>query len=132
MVIDKKTTRKIIIAVLIFFCIYSLVFLWARYGWRLWGFEMCTYPSGIYVSEIVVNKDHIAIKGSTTYSGDRFVGYVYNIVDRKLYLGLKYNLFFGIWDGNASFDVKIPCDTEAVNEVYLTNGVERKLIWPRE
>ncbi|MBR0600175.1 hypothetical protein [Sinanaerobacter chloroacetimidivorans] len=132
MAINNKIVRKIIIFVLILFCISSTIFLWARYGWRFWDFKMCTYPSGIYVSDVIVNEDHIAVRGSTTYSGDRFVGYVYDIADRKLYIGLKYNLFFGIWDGDASFDIKIPCDTETIDEVYLSNDVEKKLIWPDE
>ncbi len=89
-------------------------------------------PAEYYVSDVVVNEDHIAVKGSTTYSGDCFVGYVYDITDRKLYIGLKYNLFFGIWDGDASFDIKIPCDTEAIEEVYLANEAENKLIWPND
>ena len=70
------------------------------------------------------------MKGSTGSSGDAFVGYVYKISNNKLYVGLKYNLFFGFGERNGSFDIKIPCDTEAIEEIYLANEAEKKLIWP--
>jgi hypothetical protein len=129
MAIDKKTTRIIIITLLVLICVNSIIFLWARHGWRLWGFKDCGYPSGIYIKELIVNEDHILIKGSTGASAGAYVGYITEISDRKLYIGLKYNVLFGFLKQNGSFDYKIPFDRQRIDEIYLANEIEKRLIW---
>lgn len=122
--------KKIFISLFLLFFIIVIVFAWGRYGWKLWGFSACTSPHQIYVSDVQINKNDIVLKGQTGSSADSFVGSIYKISDHKLYVGLKYNLMFGFTVRDGSFHVKVPCHTESIKEIYLTNKESKELIWP--
>lgn len=122
--------RKIFIFLFLLVFIVVIVFAWARYGWKLWGFSSCAYPNQIYVSDVQINKDNIVLQGQTGSSADSFVGSIYKISDHKLYVGLKYNLMFGFTVRDGSFHIKVPCHSESIKEIYLTDSENKKLIWP--
>ena len=124
--------KKFVMFAAIVLCLILLVFIGARYGWRLCGFNACISPTGIFASEIVVSHDSVKLKGNTSHSAPAFVGYVYEVKGNNLYVGLKYNMFWGFFKRIGAFDIQIKCDTSNLSNIYFKNGNEEKLIWEKQ
>ena len=53
--------------------------------------------------------------------------------ERKyLYIGIKYNKYFGYVTKDSNVTLEIPCETNKVKRIYLTNGFEEVKIFPME
>ncbi|HKL41247.1 MAG TPA: hypothetical protein VJ962_01505 [Clostridia bacterium] len=100
------------------------------YGWRLFGFNACTtgFPS---VTEVKVNDDVLKIKGTTFYSGDHYIGYMREVKDETLYLGIRYQLFT-VFHKGGNFNIEIPLKDVDLKEVYIKGRDSRELIWERK
>jgi hypothetical protein len=100
------------------------------YGWRLFGFNACTtgFPS---VTEVKVNDDVLKIKGTTFYSGDHYIGYISEIKDDTLYLGIRYQLFT-VFHKGGSFNIEFPLQDVDLKEVYIKGRNSKELIWRKK
>lgn len=106
-----------------------LVLLGARYGWRAFGFEYCIGKDNIILDNITINGDSVSVSGSTIDSMSSFVGSIYKIQDSNLYIGLKYSEITGFLRRDGNFNVKIKCNTSAIEKVIIKSGIDEKVIW---
>lgn len=128
-----KKTFKIVTGVLSILLILQLViFLTARYGWKLFGFNMCESPKILCVETVYVTDKTVHIVGNTSSSATSYIGYTYEIKDNTLYLGIKQNLLFGFNNRNGGYSFAIEDDFENIESVYLVNENEEKCIWSVE
>lgn len=112
-----------------FIVIILTIFIGFRYSWRLFEFEKCYDINLLVVNDLQVEKDYIYLNGNTIESAPSFIGYVYKISDDNLYIGLKYNVFFGFFERNGNFNIKINENTLKIKNIYLKNKNSEKLIW---
>lgn len=117
----SKRTLIIILSLLI------LTILSIDYGWRLFGFNACTtgFPN---VTEVKLNEDVLRIKGTTIYSGDHYIGYISEIKDDTLYLGIRYQLFT-VFHSGGDFNIEIPLKNLNLKKVYIRGRDSKELIW---
>lgn len=120
-----KTALKTLAAFLL-----AIVLIWTvgRYGWKLLGFRAC---SGSGISYVAVSDAQVEIKGF--YPGSfpsGCVGTISKVTDDKLYLGVKYDGLFGIFE-LGSFDTVIPVQQE-IRQIYLKTSSDEYLIWDAE
>ncbi|MGL5677956.1 MAG: hypothetical protein ACRDDX_16275 [Cellulosilyticaceae bacterium] len=109
----------------------GVLFLGARYGWRLFGVRACVNPDDIYIESVTQEKGRYEIRGGVWDSVSAFVGYTSVIEGEDIYIGLKYNQLLGFIDRNGSFEVEVDCDmTEHGYNIYIVDGENKKLIWP--
>lgn len=115
---------------LIIFLGIVLIFTVARYGWRFFGFSMCNDDKMIEVLDVgeeVVSFKVISIPNSFPSS---FIGYKAEQKGDKLYIGVKFNMIFGILptdDGTGYF--LVPIDGK-VNQI-IDKG-SNVILWDRE
>ncbi len=125
--------KKIIkVSLIVFIILFAIVFLGARYGWRLFGFDYCISPQALITTKIDVRPDAITIQGDTTDSAPAFIGYIYKIDGDKMYIGLKYNLLFGFFDRDGRYDIKINCNSTSISSIYFNNKSNCNEIWNRK
>jgi hypothetical protein len=117
---------KVLVAILL---VIVVTFVGCRYGWRLFGFYACDNPNSIFTDNIKIEDNSVFLSGDTSQSAPAYVGYIYEILDGNLYIGLKYNLLFGFFDRLGRFNIQITCDTSQIKKIYLKNGSTEKLIW---
>lgn len=125
----KKIFKIVAIVLSILLILQLAIFLTARYGWKLFGFNMCENPSVLCVETVYVTDETVHIVGNTSSSATSFVGYTYKIKDDVLYLGVKQNLLFGFNNRNGGYSFAIEDDFKNIESVYLVNENEEKCIW---
>ena len=111
--------------------IVVVTFVGFRYGWRLFGFDACDNPNSLFTENIKIEENLIVLSGDTSQSAPAFVGYIYEISDGNLYVGLKYNLLFGFYERLGRFNIRIKCDTSQIKKIYFKNGNTEKLVWEK-
>lgn len=109
-----------------------VLFISARYGWKLIGFNACTNPENLYVQKLDVSENTVVLSGDTIASAPTFVGYIYQVSDGNLYIGVKYNLLFGFINRVGHFDIDLKADGSQINKIYFRDGSSQKLIWEKE
>ena len=115
----KTVIKKIMKGFLIVIAICIFLFVAARYGWKLFGFNLCLSPNGCWVENVEFTEDDVHIQGAVADSISSVVGYVYKIKDGKLYLGVKSNMFLGFFRRYGGFDITIDTKGQEITEVYL-------------
>ena len=128
----KKILKIVSIVFSVFLILQAGIFLTARYGWKLFGFDMCESPSVLCVEKVYVTDETVYIVGNTSSSATSYVGYTYEIKDNVLYLGIKQNLLFGFSVRNGGYSFVIEDDFKNIEAVCLVNKKEEKYIWPGE
>jgi len=123
--------KKILLAIALIFIALVILFISTRYGWKLFGFNACINPESLYVQKIEVSGNSVVLSGDTLASAPAFVGYVYQVSDRNLYIGLKYNLLFGFINRVGHFDIDLKCNESQINKIYFRDGASQKLIWEK-
>ncbi|AOT71298.1 hypothetical protein [Geosporobacter ferrireducens] len=106
-----------------------LLFTLSRHGWRVFGFSMCDSPSSLYAEMVSVENDILRIKGGTTSSASAYVGHIYVVEDRSLYVGVKHNTLLGFINRWGDFYIRIAVDTTHIENVYFKDKNREKLIW---
>ncbi len=125
-----KKIFKIIAGVLsILFILQLVIFLTARYGWKLFGFDMCESPNILCVETVYATDEKVHIVGNTSSSATSYIGYTYEIKDNVLYLGIKQNLLFGFSNRNGGYSFVIEDDFKNIDSIYLVDEKEEKNIW---
>ena len=120
--------RKWVVAVLI--CVLALVILFIIYqfGWRVLGFRGCTSPNPIVIKNVFAENDDLYIELENIDSfGSRYKGYVYEMEDSVLKLGVKFRYWERVLFHNKSdafICIKNASDTD---EIILTNGNTEKV-----
>ncbi len=125
----KKVFQIIAIVISIIIVLQLVIFLTARYGWRLHGFDMCESPHVLCVEAVHVTNKTVHIVGNTSSSATSYIGYTYKIKDNKLYVGIKQNVLFGFHNRNGEYSFVLEDDFEKIESVYLINKEEEKCIW---
>ena len=133
-VLQMKKIFKVVTVVLSILLILQLViFLTARYGWKLFGFDMCERPNSLLIETVYVTDENIHIVGNTSNSSTAYVGHTYEIKDDILYVGIKQNFLFGFKNRIGGYSFTIEDDLENIEAVYLKNNKdEEKCIWSVE
>lgn len=125
----KKIFKSFMILFLVVFAIIVIATN-SRYLWKLFGYSMCEEIENITIYSI--SKDNINqeinIKGSGIGADGFFSGFSYNIEGDTLYVGLKYNKYFGYERKTKQFDIQVPCRVIEIKNIYLVDGVNEKKI----
>ena len=80
----KAIKQNAIIALLVLSSLLILqlvIFLSARYGWKLFGFDMCESTKVLCVETVYVTDETVHIVGNTSSSATSYIGYTYEIKD---------------------------------------------------
>lgn len=113
-----KTLAAIALALVLVWCL-------GRYGWKLLGFRSC---GGTGISFVEVSETQVEIKGFNPSSFPAgCVGYVSKEENNTLYLGVRYDALFGLFE-LGSFDAVIPTKAP-INRVVLRTSSDDFLIW---
>lgn len=123
--------KSIIKYITIFISVILSVFVISRYSWRLFKFNYCENPNNLYINSIDIKSNNIYLIGNIIESASSFIGYTYKISDKNLYIGLKYNTLTGFFKRDGQFKIKINCDVNQIQKIYLKNKFENKLIWEK-
>ena len=125
----KKILKIVAVVIAVLIILNSICYITARYGWKLFKFDMCENPDVLCIETIFVTDKSVHISGKTSSSATSYIGYTYEIKDNVLYLGIKQNLMFGFHDRIGSYSFVIEDDFENIESVYLLNKNEEKCIW---
>ena len=128
----KKIFKIVAVALSILLILQLVIFLTARYGWKLFGFDMCESPKVLCVETVYVTDETVHIVGNTSSSATSYIGYTYEIKNNILYLGIKQNLLFGFNNRNGGYSFIIEDDFKSIESVCLVNKKEEKCIWSAE
>jgi hypothetical protein len=128
----KKIFKIVAIVFFILLILQIAIFLTARYGWKLFGFDMCESPNVLCVETVYVTDETVNIVGNTSSSATSYIGYTYEIKDNILYLGIKQNLLFGFNNRNGGYSFQIEDDLQDIESICLVNEKEEKCIWSAE
>ena len=82
----------------------------------------------LHVEHIGVTKDLIELDGRTDASGDAYKNYEYEVKGKYLYITIKYVLASNSYR-SGDFAIQINGDFTNVEQIYLTDGKNNKLIW---
>lgn len=127
---SKMRSRLIMLAVILLIAevLFAAVFCCGRWGWRLLGFRVC---ESALIEAVTVESSSVRLQGTDPgIPPEGFLGCIYEEADGKLYVGMRFDGFFGILE-NGAFDVTIPVTGE-ITEVYLKTGSGENLIWSSE
>ena len=80
----KKIFKIVTIALAILLILQLAVFSTARYGWKLFGFDMCESPNVLCVETVYVTDETVHIVVNTSSSATSYVGYTYEIKDNLI------------------------------------------------
>jgi hypothetical protein len=124
----KRIIKKLAIAIGITLVSVVLIYVSARYGWRLFGFNACA--NTIFCSKITVENGVVDLYGGTADSISSYVGYIHKIKDGNLYIGTKFNTFLGFSDRDGGFHIVLK-PKEEFERIYFvgSRGVQEKPIW---
>ena len=125
----KKIFKIVAVVLSILLILQLVIFLTARYGWKLFGFDMCESPKVLCVETVYVTDETVHIVGNTSSSATSYIGYTYEIKDNVLYLGIKQNLLFGFDNRNGGYSFVIEDDFKNLESIQLINKKEEKRIW---
>lgn len=128
----KKIVKASLIVLSILLILQLLIFLSARCGWKLFGFNMCESPDVLFVETVHVTDETVRIVGNTSSSATSYIGYTYRIKGNVLYLGIKQNLLFGFNNRNGGYSFVIKDDFKNIESIQLINKNEEKCIWSAE
>lgn len=128
----KKIFKIVAIVLSILLILQLAIYLTARYGWKLFGFDMCESPNVLCIETVYVTDETVHIVGNTSSSATSYIGYTYEIKDNILYLGIKQNLLFGFNNRNGGYSFVIEDDLKNIELVQLINKKEEKCIWSVE
>lgn len=104
------------------------LFLFGRYGWRLWGFRAC---EGAGIEAVEVTDGEVRISGFCPGSvPEGFLGCYAEEAEGRLYVGFRFSGVFGFLE-TGDFTVTIPVVGE-ISEVILKTGTSETLIWPAD
>ncbi len=129
---NEERLKIAAIGLLILLILQLVIFLSARYGWKLFEFDMCESPKVLCVETVYVTDETVHIVGNTSSSATSYIGYTYKIKDNILYLGIKQNLLFGFNNRNGGYSFVIKDDFKNIEKVQLINKKEEKCIWSVE
>lgn len=124
--IKKLIISITLIAIIVF--VILLVITNSKNLWKLFGYTFCEKIEHIQIDSVTTNKDHIIIKGIGLTSDGYYSGYTYNIRNNVMYVGLKYNKYFGYDKVTKEFSIKIPYQVKEIEKVYLVDGTNQKTI----
>jgi len=125
----KKIFKIVAVVLSILLILQLVIFLTARYGWKLFGFDMCESPKVLCVETVYVTDETLHMVGNTSSSATSYIGYTYEIKDNVLYLGIKQNLLFGFDNRNGGYSFVIEDDFKNIESIQLINKKEAKCIW---
>ncbi len=125
----KKIFKTVGVVLLFLLILQLVIFLIARYGWKLFGFNMCESPNVLCVETVYVTDETVHIVGNTSSSATSYVGYTYEIKDNVLYMGIKQNLLFGFNYRHGGYSFELEDDLKNIESIYLVNKEEKKCIW---
>lgn len=128
----KKAVKKIFIFLAIITTLFTITFIFARDGWKLFGFSMCDSSETIFAEDITVSDDEVNIKGGIGDSASAFVGYIYKIDDGNIYIGVNHNLFLGFFSRIGEFKISINTGKAEIDKIYFKDSKSKKLIWTKE
>ncbi len=124
-----KIAAIILVSLLV---LHIVVFLSARHGWRLFGFDMCESPNTLPVEKVYVTDETVHIVGETTNSTTSYVGNIYKVEDNVLYIGIKHNLMLGFYNRLGGYSFVLTDDFENIDSIYLVGKGDKKCIWTLE
>ena len=75
----KKIFKIVVIILSILLILQLAIFLTARYGWKLFAFDMCESPNVLCVETVYVTDETVHIIGNTSSSATAYIGYTYEI-----------------------------------------------------
>lgn len=122
-----KRLKGILKGISIGLAVLALVWMMGRYGWRLMGFRFC---GGSGIDCIAVSDAQVEISGF--YPGSfpsGCVGCISRVEDGVLYLGVRYDPVFGVFE-TGRFETVIPVNEE-IREIYLRTAADDYLLWDR-
>ncbi len=128
----KKIFKVVAVVLSILLILQLVIFLTARYGWKLFGFDMCESPNVLCVETVYVTDETVHIVGNTSSSATSYIGYTYEIKGNVLYLGIKQNLLFGFNNRNGGYSFVMEDDFKNIESIQLINKKEEKCIWSAE
>ncbi|MDR1159242.1 MAG: hypothetical protein LBK69_01265 [Syntrophomonadaceae bacterium] len=123
-----KRALTIIAVVLI---IIIAAFLGICFGWKLLGFKTCIDPASIKLEYVDADNDYIILKGYTTASDASFLGYIFEIEDGNVYIGIHYNKISGYFKNDNAFNIVIRHNLSSFSGIYIKNEANERLIWEK-
>lgn len=125
---EKMIKHKWAVAVLICVLALVIIFIIYQFGWRVLGFNGCTSPNPIIIKEASVENNDLYIELENIDSfGSRYKGYVYEIEDSVLKLGVKFRYWERVILPNNSEAVICIKNAGDIDEIILTNGNKEKV-----
>lgn len=110
---------------------FAALFLPGRYGWRIAGFSGCDAPGQNFVESVTEDGGRLTVRGGTADSMSACVGYITELRDGRLYLGVRHNALFGFFRRLGGFSVSVE-RAERITEIYLKGASGERLVWTRE
>lgn len=123
----QKAGRMLAAVLLIAVSLWAASFLIGRYGWKIQGISACTMED-VIIYEAEWDGSRLAVRGRTTASLPAYVGYVTETEGDTLYLGVKFNGFFGFLKRDGSFQIELDL-AEGIHKVALKGQDGEKVIW---
>ena len=123
----RNRVRRICLGIGITILILFGGFCLGRYGWKLFGFKLC---SGAGIEQIEVQENQVHITGF--YPGSfpsGFCGYYAEEEEGVLYVGFRFSAVFGFFE-TGEIDVIVPTKDKVEKVVLKTNDDEYG--WLRE
>lgn len=125
--------KKIVKALLITFVICFVIILImsnSKHAWKMFGYTLCENIDDIKIYSVFKDSYNqvIRIQGSSETADGFYSGYSFNIQSGNLYIGLKYNKYFGYEEATKDFKIEIPYQVYDIKNIYLVDGTnERKI-----
>ena len=119
--------KKLIISFgIIFLIVFAICIIVSnsRYIWKLFGYTFCEEVENIQIFSVLKdqNTQSVVIKGKVESEEGYYTGYSFHIVEEKLYIGIKYNKYFGYENKAKDFTIQIPCQLNKIKSIYLIDG----------
>ena len=126
----KRIIKKLAIIIGTVLISIVLIYISARYGWRLFGFNTCS--NTIYCSKISVENGVVDLYGTTVDSISSYVGNIHKVENGNLYIGVKLNILFGFSDRDGGFHIVLK-PKEEFERIYFvgSNGIQEPPIWEK-
>lgn len=97
------------------------VYLW---GWRVFGFGLCSPPGVSFVKSITITDTSFKMEGESNFEGVYYQGYTYVLEGTTLKLGLRYLRW--PFSSSETFSISIPL-SQPVEKVILV-GKHRDVV----
>lgn len=113
---------------------FIIMILFAKFCWnRVLGFNVCENVSEVSAYNVIIdeNNETVNITGKTQKENSGFSGHIYEVRGRKLYVGIRKNIFSGIFNKRNYFDIKLPCKASSLDEIVFFDGKRERRIWRR-